>query len=390
MISFNEAFEIVCTLPVFNTTETVPFDKSTDRILAENIFSDIDMPPFDKSAVDGFACRKEDVACQMKIIETVPAGKLPQKEIVKNTCIRIMTGAPLPVGADIVLMVELCDVNDEMVLFKGKASNSNIAYKGEDIKTGALLMQASLQIKPQHIAVLAAVGKTEIEVFKKINVGVISTGNELVEPFYKPSEAQIRNSNSWQLVSQVEKHGGKPKYYGIASDDFNETVNTLQNAVNENDLVLLSGGVSAGDFDFVPKAMNQIGFDILFDSIAVQPGRPTTLAKKDKKFIIGLPGNPVSYFIQFELLGSVLMGRMMGKSVETKVIKGIVGSDFKRKKAERKSFYPVSIDNMGNLVPLEYHGSAHINSLINAVGFISLEIGQYEIKKGTEIDVRLL
>ena len=122
------------------------------------------MPPFDKSAVDGFACSKEDIAGQMKIIETVPAGKLPQKEIVKNTCIRIMTGAPLPAGADTVLMVELCDVNDEMVLFKGKASNSNIAYKGEDIKTGALLMQASLQIKTTHCCFGGC--KTEIEVFK--------------------------------------------------------------------------------------------------------------------------------------------------------------------------------------------------------------------------------
>ena len=389
MISFEEAFDIVRSQPVIAGTETIRFDMAAGRIITEDVCSDMDMPPFDKSAVDGFACRIADIGQPMKIIETVPAGKSPENKVTEGTCIRIMTGAPVPAGADMVLMVEHCEVADEVVKYKGSSKNSNIAYRGEDMKTGALLISASTLIKPQHIAVMAAVGKTEIKVFRQIRVGVMSTGSELVEPDYMPSAAQIRNSNSWQLMSQIVAHSGVPNYYGIVPDDFDQTVAALQKAVSENDIVFLSGGVSAGDFDFVPKAMQQIGFDILFDSIAVQPGRPTTLANNGNKYIMGLPGNPVSSFIQFELLGSVLINRLGGKAAEMQVMKGITGQTFHRKKAERKSFYPVSVNESGKLVQVEYHGSAHINSLLNAVGVISMEMGVYEIAEGVEVDVRL-
>ena len=389
MISFEEAIEIVRSQPIIADIETIRFDTAAGRILAEDVCSDMDMPPFNKSAVDGFACRIADIGQALKIIETVPAGKLPINTITQGTCIRIMTGAPVPAGADIVLMVEHCDVTDEVVIYNGSSKKSNIAFCGEDMKTGALLISASALIKPQHIAVMAAVGKTEIKVFRQIRVGVMSTGNELVEPDCIPSAAQIRNSNSWQLMSQIVAHGGVPKYYGIVTDNFELTVAALQKVASENDIVFLSGGVSAGDFDFVPKAMQQIGFDVLFDSIAVQPGRPTTLAKKGNKFIMGLPGNPVSSFIQFELLGSVLINRMGGKPAEMNVMKGITGQKFCREKAERKSFYPVAVNELGKLIQLEYHGSAHINSLLNAVGVIAMEIGVCEIAEGVETDVRL-
>ncbi|HBG70939.1 MAG TPA: hypothetical protein DHV29_12360 [Bacteroidales bacterium] len=389
MISFEEAFDIVSSQPVVVDTELIPFDESAGRILAEDVCSDMDMPPFDKSAVDGFACRVSDIMLPMKVIETVPAGKMPENTVTEGTCIRIMTGAPVPAGADMVLMVEDCEVNNEIVVYKGASKNSNIAHRGEDMKSGALLITASTLIKPQHIAVLAAVGKTEISVFRQIKVGVMSTGSELVEPDATPSPSQIRNSNSWQLMAQVVSHGGFPTYYGIVPDDFETTVAALQNAVSENDIVFLSGGVSAGDFDFVPKAMQQIGFEIIFDSIAVQPGRPTTLAKMGNKYIVGLPGNPVSSFVQFELLGSVLINRLGGNNPEMKVMKGITGQTFHRKKAVRKSFYPVSVNESGRLVQVEYHGSAHINSLLKAVGVIAMEMGVNEIAEGTEIDVRL-
>jgi len=389
MISFEEAFDIVRSQPVIADTETIRFEMAAGRILAEDIRSDMDMPPFDKSAVDGFACRIEDISNSMKVIETVPAGVMPTMPVTKGTCIRIMTGAPVPAGANMVLMVEDCTVDNEIVVYNGASKNSNIAYQGEDMKSGALLMNASALLKPQHIAVLAAVGKTEIKVFRQIKVGVLSTGSELVEPDFMPAASQIRNSNSAQLVAQIVSHGGIPTYYGIVPDDFETTVAALKKAVKENDVVFLSGGVSAGDFDFVPKAMQQIGFGIIFDSIAVQPGRPTTLAKLGEKYIMGLPGNPVSSFVQFELLGSVLIKKLGGAMTENRIMKGIMGQDFHRKKAQRKSFYPVSVNESGKLVQVEYHGSAHINSLLNAVGVIAMEVGELEINEGTLVDVRL-
>jgi len=389
MISFEEAFDVVRSQPVIAGTETIRFDRAAGRILAEDIRSDMDMPPFDKSAVDGFACRIDDIAKPMKVIETVPAGVMPSMPVTEGTCIRIMTGAPVPAGADMVLMVEDCTVDNEMVTYNGTSKNSNIACKGEDMKTGALLIHASTLLKPQHIAVMAAVGKTEINVYRQIKAGVLSTGSELVEPDCTPAASQIRNSNSAQLLAQIASHGGIPTYYGIVPDDFEKTVAALKTAVSANDIVFLSGGVSAGDFDFVPKAMQQIGFEILFDSIAVQPGRPTTLAKLGEKYIMGLPGNPVSSFVQFELLGSLLIKKLGGTMTENRIMKGITGQDFHRKKAQRKSFYPVSVNESGKLVQVEYHGSAHINSLLNAVGVIAMVVGDLEIKEGTLVDVRL-
>lgn len=389
MISFEEAFDIISSCSAVAGTEAISFEKTAGRILAEDVVTDMDMPPFDKSAVDGFACRIADIGKPMNVIETVPAGKMPENKVSEGTCIRIMTGAPVPEGADMVLMVEDCEVRDETVVYNGRSKNSNIAYRGEDMKEGTCLIKAPAFVKPQHIAVMAAAGKTEVKVFRQIHVGVMSTGSELVEPEFKPSPAQIRNSNSWQLMAQIESHGGVATYYGIIPDDFDKTVAALQLAVNDNDFVILSGGVSAGDYDFVPKAMQQLGFKILFDSIAVQPGRPTTLAVKGNRYIMGLPGNPVSSFVQFELLGSVLMKKLGGGIPQKQVMKGITGHSFIRKKAERKSFYPVCIDESGRLVPVEYHGSAHINSLLNAVGVVAMEINQKEIEEGAEVDVRL-
>jgi len=389
MISFEEAYDIVSSQPVIAGTETIRFDMASGRILAEDVCSDMEMPPFDKSAVDGFACRIDDISQPMKIIETVPAGNMPSMQVVEGTCIRIMTGAPVPDGADMVLMVEHCDVADEVVLYKGTSRNSNIAYRGEDMKTGALLIGASTLVSPQHIAVMAAVGKTEIKVFSQIRAGVMSTGSELVEPDFKPSLAQIRNSNSWQLMAQITSHGGIPKYYGIIPDDFDQTLLALKKAIEDNDIVFLSGGVSMGEFDFIPAALREAGFEILFDSVAVQPGKPTTLARRDNKYIVGLPGNPVSSFVQFELLGSVLMNRIGGGIKDTVVVRAKTNIAFNRKKAERKSFYPVCFNANGYVASLEYHGSAHINSLLNAVGVVAMDIGVKEIPAETEVDVRL-
>ncbi|PKP02114.1 MAG: hypothetical protein CVU11_13065 [Bacteroidetes bacterium HGW-Bacteroidetes-6] len=389
MISFEESLHIVSTLQVKPVVEYINFENATGRILAEKVEADMDMPPFNKSAVDGFACRNEDVGKPLEIIETVAAGKMPKKQVVAGTCIRIMTGAPLPEGANRVLMVEDCDVLSNKVLYRGVSTFHNICFLGEDIRRGQLILEEGTLIEPQHIAVLAAMGKTSLQVYRKVSVAVMSTGDELVEPYQKPEASQIRNSNSWQLLAQIQKAGGSPKYYGIVPDTFEATVDYIKRAVSENDLVFLSGGVSAGEFDFVPKAMQQLGFTILFDSIAVQPGRPTTLAANENKYIIGLPGNPVSSFVQFHLLGQILMKRMMGCNAKPLIMKGILGKAISRKKAQRKSFYPVCTNANGEIIALEYHGSAHINSLTDSMGVVSMEIGVAEIEEGSLIDVRL-
>lgn len=205
MITIEKAYDLVLKSSYQLETEKVSFTDSLGRILAEDITSDIEMPPFDKSAMDGYACRSEDLKNPLEIIETIPAGKTPEKIIGKNQCANIMTGAPIPKGADCVVQVELVEVNGNIVRIKEIPHKANISYQGEDVKVGTKVLSKGIKIEAAHIAVFAAVGYTDVLVFKQARVGIISTGDELVEPQHKPSLSQIRNSNGYQLLAQVKR-----------------------------------------------------------------------------------------------------------------------------------------------------------------------------------------
>ncbi len=224
-----------------------------------------------------------------------------------------MTGAELPLGADYIFMVEDSEILEgEKVRFNGREGKTNILFKAEDVKTGDMVLSKGRQVRPQDIAVMASVGKTVVKVGKAPRIGVISTGDELVEPGTIPSTSQIRNSNAYQLLAQTKRAGGVGKYYGVAVDNFDQTYELVSKAIVENDIVLLTGGVSAGDWDFVPEVLVKAGVKILFNKVRVQPGKPVTFGVHNQGIVFGLPGNPVSSFIQFELLVRPLMGKMMG------------------------------------------------------------------------------
>ncbi|MFZ4398680.1 MAG: gephyrin-like molybdotransferase Glp [Bacteroidales bacterium] len=391
MIAFEDALKIVLDSAQTIQTEKLELLNTLDRILATDIFSDVNMPPFDKSAVDGFACCKNDFdhKKELKIIEIIPAGKCPEKEITNGFCSKIMTGAMLPKGADCVVMIEDIEINNNKIKFIKENTALNICYLSEDICINDLVLSKGCLIQPQHIAVMASVGAWKPEVYKMPKIGVISTGDELVEPHIKPALSQIRNSNAWQLLAQVQKAGGIPNYEGIAADNKVSTYEKISNAMQNNDIVLLTGGVSMGDFDYVPEIMKEIGINILFKSIAVQPGRPTVFGIKDDKYIFGLPGNPVSSFVQFEMLVKPLIKKICGGQYKSSEIILTMGKDLLRKKTERKSFIPVSIMN-GEILPVDYHGSAHIHSYVYADGIISMEKGVLSLKKGEKVNVRQL
>ncbi|MBC8147422.1 MAG: molybdopterin molybdotransferase MoeA [Bacteroidetes bacterium] len=391
MIKFEEAFDIVLNSAQFTLDkERINFTDSLGRILAEDVKSDINMPPFDKSAMDGFAYRKEDFKNNLEIIEVLPAGKIPKKTIGKNQCTKIMTGAIIPEGADCVVMIEHTEVSDDnKIRIIEDNANNNICFFGEDIKKDDLVLNKGIEIKPQHIAVMASVGCVQPLVSKQPKVGIISTGDELVEPSKFPAKSQIRNSNGYQLIAQVKRAGAIANYIGIAEDSEEVTYATITNALQENDIVLLTGGVSMGDFDFVPEIMIQSGVDIKFRSMAVQPGKPTIFGTFDKnKFIFGLPGNPVSSYTQFELLVRPLILKLMGISELPTNLKLPMGAEYKRIRTDRKSFLPVNISKDGKVFPVEYHGSAHIHSYVFADGIISIEIGNEKLEKGEIVDVR--
>lgn len=389
MIQFEEALHIVLQVSRTLTKEQVGYTECLHRVLAEDVKSDIQMPPFNKSAVDGYACRKDDLPGPLLVIETIPAGKVPKRAVGPGQCAKIMTGAPVPEGADTVIMVEdVEELKNESIKYKKDTVKDNICYVGEDIQDGETVLPAHTLIQPQHIAVMATAGCTNPAVFRKVRVGVISTGDELVEPEIVPGMSQIRNSNAYQLLAQVSKMGARSDYIGIALDTEDSTREKIMRAFERNDVVLLTGGVSMGDFDYVPKILNELGVDLKFESIAVQPGRPTVFGLLGEKVIFGLPGNPVSSFVQFELLVKPLVYRLGGYDYKPTAIRLPMAEAYRRKRSGRMSWVPVRISSEGLIVPLEYHGSAHINALTLADGLIAVPIGKTELEKGELVDVR--
>ncbi len=388
MILFEEAFDIVMKQADSLKTERLTLVDSLGRVIAEDVFSDVDMPPFDRSAMDGYACKTEDIQGELEVIEIIAAGEIPSRKVGKGQCTKIMTGAMVPEAADCVVMIEHTEeIGENKIRLTKTDSRINIALRGEDIKSGDLVIPKGSKIGAQHVAVMAAVGCVKPLIYKQPSVGIISTGNELVEPEYKPEISHIRNSNAYQLIAQVKIAGGIANYYGIAKDTEEALNKVIKKASSENDLILLTGGVSMGDFDIVPKVIRKVGFNFLFENIAVQPGKPTTFAVKDDKFCFGLPGNPVSSFMQFEMLVKPFIYKMNGGIYKPLVTTLPMGIEYKRKRATRRSVIPVTIDD-GQVFPLEYHGSAHIASLVNANGIVIIPIGETVLEKGKIVDVR--
>ncbi|MCK9421366.1 MAG: molybdopterin molybdotransferase MoeA [Bacteroidales bacterium] len=426
MISFEDSINIVFSHVNTVGSERVPLLESTGRVLAEDIFSDLDMPPFDKSAVDGYACRMEDIlpaslethriethrgASLLKthpfkthplethrgaslrefmVLETIPAGKIPKETVGRGQCSKIMTGAMLPDGADCVIMVEDTIVTgDQMIRFTPDNISRNICYRAENIRNGDKVLEKGTIINPALVAVMASVGAVNPLVSALPRVGVVSTGDELVEPWTSPGKSQIRNSNASQLITQLKLVPVIPSYFGIASDQGPALKTTLRKAFKDNDGVLLTGGVSMGDFDFVPEILKETEIEILFRSVAIQPGRPTVFGLKGDKFVFGLPGNPVSSFVLFEVMVKPYLLKMMGAKSETRIMTFHMGTGYSRRKSLRKNMIPVTIS--GDLVfPVEYHGSAHINAYTFANGILIIEPGIEKIRKGEKVHVRPL
>jgi molybdopterin molybdotransferase len=391
MITFDEALHIVTSNLPLNPTEVVSLHQCHNRVLAFDIASDMDMPPFDKSAVDGYACRRADLGNPLQLIEIVAAGQMPAKSVTEGCCIKVMTGAPIPEGADCVVMVEQTTmVGNETVHITNTKTKANIAHKAEDIRKGDVVLQKGTLLKPQHIAVLASVGASQPEVYTRVSLCILSTGDELVEPESVPGPGQIRNSNAAQLVTQAQGLGANTSYGGIVLDTEQDCRVKIGEALAKNQVVVLSGGISMGDFDYVPTILKELGFKILFKSIAVQPGRPTVFARSADKFVFALPGNPVSSFNIFELLAKPFLYRLMGHAFEPPRLRLPLAEDFSRRSPGRHGFVPAQINKNGEVEPIRYHGSAHINALVVANALFAVPMHIENIKKGNLVDVRLI
>ncbi len=391
MTQLHNAIKIIRTQSKPVGTELIPVSKSLNRILAEDIHSDINIPPFNKAKMDGFACRRIDLPGPFKVIDEIPAGKVSSFVIGEGECARIMTGAPVPQGADTVIVLEKNETQpDGSVLYTSDHTESNICLTGEDVKKGETVLKEGTLINPQHVAVLASVGKDEIKVYSTPGVAVISTGSELIEHNSVPVGGQIRNINGLQMLAQLSGIGINASYMGIVPDKKELIQKSIEDAIETNDVVFISGGVSIGDYDFIPQTVLEMGFEIYITSIDIKPGRHTIFAVKDNKYILGFPGSPVASFVQMELLGKTLLYNLMGHHKELKKYKVVFIDDFERKNTDRLEFLPVLISDTGkaNLIP--YNSSGHIHAVSRANALMEIPVGVKTVEKGDMVYIRPL
>ena len=390
MIDFHVALKTVLESVVPFGLEEIAMTDACDRVLALDVFTPEDIPSFSKSAMDGYACRREDIVKGMNILEVIPAGYRPKHRITPGTCSKIMTGAMVPEGADTILIVENATVREGLV-YGTPPSLSNIMVQGEDLKKGDLVLEKGTILRPQHLAILASCGIDRIKVSRRITVGILSTGNELTEPGEVTEAGKIYNSNSWQLLSMVNSINGISTYYGITADTKEDTHRLMNRAIQENQVVILSGGVSEGDFDMVPVVMRDLGFKILFDRVRIKPGKPTTFAVSPEtgKYIFGLPGNPVSSFVQCLLLVKPFLAAMQGARWEPLSTNLPLKGNYQRRNSSRMAHIPVQINPDGTVSPLPYNGSAHQVSLAKAHALGRIPVGTDHIREGEPMEILL-
>jgi molybdopterin molybdotransferase len=389
LISVEEAEKVITAFPVIVYSETRPLLAAQNHILAQDIASPFAIPEFDKSAMDGYAYISDDASQSFKIIETIAAGIPPKFTITPGQCAKIMTGAMLPKGADRVVKRECTSEKNGFMKIVAEDRNRNIRRQGEDLKSGQLVLAKGTLLQAAQIAQLAQLGLAEVPTARPPRVGIITTGSELVEPGTQAGSGQIYNSNFFSLAAQINACGAAPLAMGRIADELETTAAIITSRLSQCDLLIISGGVSAGDFDFVPAAMKQAGVTLLFQKIAMQPGMPTVFGSRGDKIIFGLPGNPVSTFVIFEIFIKPLLLRLMGHDYQPLVAPAVMAETYSRTQGARTAFVPVRYFQ-GRATVLAYHGSAHLHALSQANALLRVPSGRLSIPAGSNIDVRFI
>jgi molybdopterin molybdotransferase len=318
----------------------------------------------------------------------IAAGDVPKNKVGPGQCSKIMTGAMMPEGADKIVRVEFTRESGGWMRVTEPEPYANIIERGENLRAGDPLLDPKV-LRAQDIGVLASQGYASVSVAAAPMVGVITTGSELRSAGQQLEAGEIYNSNGPQLCAQVQAMGARWRNYGVVPDDPKQLAGAIDHALGDCDVLLLSGGVSMGDLDFVPGVLKTLGAQVVFHKLAVKPGKPTLFARKERSFVFGLPGNPVSTFIIFEVFVKLFLYRWMGITGKPRVVSGTLAEAIKRRDAQRLEYRPVRLEGR-RIIPLAYHGSSHLSALREAEGLIRIAIGTARIEEGSELDVRLL
>jgi len=366
--------------------ERVALAETPGRVLAEDLTADRDAPPFDRSMRDGYAVRAADLPGTLAVIGEVRAGSLFHGSVGEREAVEIMTGAPVPAGADAVVMVEHSDRRDGSVeIGRGAETGQNICKQGSEARAGDVVLRAGLRIDYSHVALAASIGRTRLKVFHRPEVAIVSTGDEIVAVESTPEPFQIRNSNAASLAAQIARAGGIPRHLPIVRDTLASTCQALEWAF-ESDLVLISGGVSAGKYDVVEPALASLGAEFFFDRVAIQPGQPLVFGRARGKFFFGLPGNPASTMVTFEVFARAALELLAGHTAPSLLtFHARLARDFRQKPGLTR-FLPATLVD-GEVAPIGWSGSGDINALARANVFLVTDPDRTEYAAGDPIRI---
>ena len=369
-------------------TESVWLAEAAGRVLAEEIPADRDYPPFPRSARDGFAVRAADLPGELRVIGEVRAGEFFTGTVGPGEAVEIMTGAPLPDGADAVVMVEYAErKGDRVSIQRSIAAGDNFSPRGIEARDGDAVLGAGVRIGHAEVAMLATVGHTRVVVYQRPRVAIAATGDEIVEFHQHPARHQIRNSNAASLAVQVQRAGGVPEILGIARDNYESTRAQIRQGL-EADLLLLSGGVSAGKYDLVEKVLAEFGAKFFFDRVKIQPGQPLVFGKVQDKVFFGLPGNPGSTMITFEAIARAAIERAQGlRDPWLPLLRARLTSPVRHKTGLTRFLPAILSPDGATISPMMAHGSGDVAALARCNAFLVTDPDREAWATGEDIRV---
>jgi molybdenum cofactor synthesis domain-containing protein len=397
MIPVNEAIKIVLDQTSRLSTERVSLETALGRFLAEDIVADSDLPPFDRSQMDGYALRAEDTSnapVKLRIVGESAAGSGWHNEMLPGQAVRIMTGAPVPSGADSVQQVELTrEIDDTTVeILERVSTGRSIVKRAAEITKGTAVLHAGEQANAAMIAVFAAFGYAEVEVVRRPRVAVLATGSELVPVNQKPDRDQIRDSNNYSIGAYSEISGAVVERLPLAHDEPDQLKQIINDAAERSDVVITSGGVSMGVYDFTRAALKDLGAEIFFERVALRPGKPTVFGKlPNGTLLFGLPGNPVSVSVTFNLFARPSILKMQGAKEPNMKLEWAMLARETKGSLDRESYLPAQLltDEQGRLMahPLKWGGSSDFVSFARADALLVIPANLKNVEAGQVVRI---
>lgn len=398
-IPVTEAVERVKSVIEHKEIKRVRYDEALGYYLAEDIIATYDIPMFDKSPYDGFAIRSKDSIgasgnqrVPFKVIDHIGAGVVSSETLKSGEAVRIMTGAQIPSGADAVVMFEQTSVNESsFTIRKPFKSGENIAKRGEECRAGDTILHRGTYINAGVVAVLATFSYVTVSVYEKPTVALIATGTELANIEDELQPGQIRNSNGPMIAGFLNEMAIVAEHYAVSKDDYNHLYNLVTDALHNHDIVITTGGVSVGDFDYMPKIYKELGANVLFNKVAMRPGSVTTVAVVEHQLLFGLSGNPSACALGFELFIKPAVRRMQGASIqENRMVTAMLSTDFLKANPFTR-FVRASIDlSTMTVTPARFTKSNAVVSIAESDCFIILPGGTRGFTAGDKVDVMLL